>query len=325
MHLVDSHCHITQEYPKNNPTACTNNDIISCFIMMTNPSDYDKIINLPSNTDKDGGRIFSKCFGIHPWYSHYFTLTKNISKISHYTNILTPVAPKNTQNTLIKLFSEKFIQSLPDPIYLCDYITNHFYKDNIQWHLIGEIGLDKVFTCKNLDIHTPGSNIKFKVKITHQQNIFLKFVELAWQNSLPISIHSVKTHGLLYNLLVDFMKDKINSTDYNGNKKLLKIILHSYTGSKDLLHMWLRNKAHIKVYFGISQYININKKNDIIKYIPIDNLLIETDLSVSKLSYDEQRVMLIDTLKYVSSGKMTVDEYNDKILMNVYSDILLPN
>jgi TatD DNase family protein len=122
---------------------------------------------------------------------------------------------------------------------------------------IGEIGLDyywKPKTKKRLE--------EFKAK---QKDVFLKQINLAKNLNLPIMIHCRMAYNDLIDILSSFPKGEIRG------------VVHCFTG----------NLEHAKKIIDLGFYIGLNgiifKKiqgvnfEEIIKFIPVEKILLETD------------------------------------------------
>ena len=155
--------------------------------------------------------------------------------------------------------------------------------------IVGEIGLDKHAKC-------PYTN---KVDMEIQQVVFEKQLEIAIKYRRPISIHCVKSYGLLFDIL---QKAKarfhyLPSTSlhsYTGSTELALQLITLYQGPKKKTqmtsHIESKAKDHIgyedetKVYFGFSKSVNLktesilNKTKSLISSIPMDRILLESDV-----------------------------------------------
>jgi TatD DNase family protein len=114
---------------------------------------------------------------------------------------------------------------------------------------IGEIGLDKHFP--NL------------ASIERQTEVFEGQLELACDLYLPVTIHSVKAHAQIFAALTKYCSRGLKSP----------IILHSFNGNLEQLEMYSK-RFSTQIYFSINCRSN---RENVIKKIPIDQLLIETD------------------------------------------------
>lgn len=262
IYYTDAHCHLVPSLNSNaNINSIYNNNIICC-IMSTNTYDW-KILKTINNKN------VLKGFGIHPWYSHLFKINNNFTKQVHYEKIL----KCNDKASL-----QEMINILPEPIYLEEFIIKELKEaDNIK--CIGEIGLDKSFRLPANGIykdHKPDKMSNVHVDIQHQITVFLRFCKLAVQLSLPVSIHGVKCHKLLFDLCKEALLPHAN----------VKLCLHSFTGSVDMIKsFWLKEFPCGRLYFSISQCVNLKSRDSgfsLIKTIPLPCIMTETDLPVDK-------------------------------------------
>ena len=115
---------------------------------------------------------------------------------------------------------------------------------------IGEIGLDYHYD------NNPDKDIQIRA--------FKAQIEMANKANLPIALHVRDAYKDTLDILKD-MKAYLN----NG------ILLHCYSGSKEMIHEFNAFNA----YYALGGAITFKnaKKEDVIKTIPIDRLLVETD------------------------------------------------
>lgn len=140
------------------------------------------------------------------------------------------------------------------PIHMEDGFDYEKYKQLAQSPgvvAIGEIGLDY-----------KEEYVIFKEK---QKDIFLQQLELAREMNLPIIFHCRKAHA-------DLIKT-INSNNSTSMKKLLKGVVHCFSGS------WKEARQYLEMgfYLGFNGIIFKLNLNETIKKTPLDNILIETD------------------------------------------------
>ncbi len=112
---------------------------------------------------------------------------------------------------------------------------------------VGEIGLDYYYEHSDREI---------------QRVVFIKFLELAQEYQLPVSIHSRNAEQEVLQIIRAFAD--------------VKIVCHSYTGSLEALHKMLE----LGVYFSINGMVTFKKNENIvqlIKHIPLEKILLETD------------------------------------------------
>ena len=115
---------------------------------------------------------------------------------------------------------------------------------------IGETGLDfhRNYSSKSDQIRS------FKVHL-----------EVAKQANLPVIVHTRKADALTSSLLEEEYK-----------KGSIKILLHCYTSGRNLLERGLEMGAYVSVS-GILSFANARNVREVIKLVPIDRLLLETD------------------------------------------------
>ncbi len=114
---------------------------------------------------------------------------------------------------------------------------------------IGEIGLDYYRDLSPRDI---------------QKEVFIKQIELADKVKLPIVLH-----------VRDAYKDTLDILSNNKDKLNSGVLLHCYSGSKELVREFMKFDAYF-AFGGAVTYKGANKA-DIIKSVPMDRLLLETD------------------------------------------------
>jgi len=129
--------------------------------------------------------------------------------------------------------------------------TLNFIEDNLnnpKIVAVGEIGLDYHYGKENEEL---------------QKQVFIKQIELAKKYNKTIVVHSRDSINDTYNILKMFAKD-------------LKIVLHCYSSSLEMANKFLE----LDVMFGVGGVItfkNSNKLKDVIKNIPLNKILLETD------------------------------------------------
>ena len=113
---------------------------------------------------------------------------------------------------------------------------------------VGEIGLDYYYN------HSPRER---------QQEVFRRQLALAEAADLPVIIHNREAHQDLFQLL------QAAGKKYRG-------VLHAYSGSKEVLPGFLALGFYISVG-GPVTFRNARKLPEVVKTVPIDRLLLETD------------------------------------------------
>ena len=121
--------------------------------------------------------------------------------------------------------------------------------DNDKVVAIGEIGLDYYYDTAPRD---------------QQRYWFSKQIDLAKELKLPIIIHDRDSH-----------EDVVNIIKSEGVKDVGGVF-HCFSGSVEMARVVLDNNLYISVG-GAVTFKNARKLLDVVKYVPIDRLLIETD------------------------------------------------
>jgi Tat protein secretion system quality control protein TatD with DNase activity len=147
---------------------------------------------------------------------------------------------------------------------------------------------------------------KQKVNIEHQKKILQAQMRLAGEFGRGVSVHGVQAHGVLFDFFQMLWKGherpgkqkrKKNADNANtfatpfGNVEEKKpfpprICLHSYSGSVENLKQYFSPKIPSDVYASFSIAVNFSnpqspasaKAEEVIKWLPEDRLLIESDL-----------------------------------------------
>lgn len=298
MTLYDAHCHISAEFDGcfSQISLRINNSSFkekTLLCMSTNQWDCSKIDQLSNDCPS-----VVPCFGIHPWYTHLFTLKDSPgmhskkTKLEHYSKVLS--GNGNIHPDLYK--------NLPEPTPLEHHLQKleNYLKDK-DYAIVGEIGLDKAFRVPWSGYFgkfiPPGTETPNKsslsthtVRLDHQIEIFRRMLLLAQKYSRPISLHCVKAQGNLFDLTSQVLEHS------NVN-----VCLHSYTGSVDQAKAWLK-KYKLRVFFSFSKIINVplQQKNqrlidqfDVLRsVVPMENVLIETDLGLDRYYDGKEREKL---------------------------------
>ncbi|KAJ1952931.1 Cut9-interacting protein scn1 [Linderina pennispora] len=137
-------------------------------------------------------------------------------------------------------------------------------KDLIVRHngTLGECGLDKV-------ARNPATNKQYPFE--PQLALLKQQLALAHELDVPASLHCVKAYSELYSIV---------KSDTQALPP--RIMLHSYSGSPDMLsQMFFKDELAQRMYVSFSAAINgrnLDKTRACIKAVPLDRLLVESDL-----------------------------------------------
>lgn len=128
-------------------------------------------------------------------------------------------------------------------------LTLELLAENKRVKAIGEIGLDYYRNLSPREV---------------QKEAFVRQIALAKKLRLPIIIHDRDANGDVFDLLC------ANDAFVNG------LQMHSYSGSVELARQYVKLGAYISIS-GPVTYKNASVKREVVRAVPLDRLLIETD------------------------------------------------
>ena len=335
--VFDAHCHPTDIMDTVRKIADMQAQLLT--VMASRREDQHLVVNMAQQyplerkedfDDRSAKRVIP-AFGWHPWFSHQMVddrdstgMDEDIDRIKHYTSVLTPV-PENDEN---------FLNAIPEPLSLSRYLQETAERlEQFPFALVGEIGLDRAFRLPRAAFHppdseeaaepdrtgvasegyTPGSRegrslTPYRVSLDHQKTVLRAQFELAGKYQRPVSVHSVQTHGAIFDLLQEMWKGQERPSKRqrkkgqsnapapemaersNGNAGIVlssspfppRICMHSYSGPPDALKQYLASTVPADVYFSFSICINFStvaaaKAESVIKALPDDRILVESD------------------------------------------------
>ncbi|KAL9130540.1 MAG: hypothetical protein Q9217_001308 [Psora testacea] len=168
-----------------------------------------------------------------------------------------------------------------------------------------------------------------RVVVEHQQRILTAQLNLAGEMQRAVSVHGVAAHGIVYDTLAQTWRGHERSVLSKRERRrrasvnavhggpggespamssgLLvsrpyppRICLHSYSGAADTLRQYLQPSVPATIFFSFSHLVNFspssNKAVDVIKAVPEDKLLAESDLHAAGDKMDNLMEEVIRTI-----------------------------
>ncbi|XP_008803332.1 uncharacterized metal-dependent hydrolase YabD [Phoenix dactylifera] len=132
---------------------------------------------------------------------------------------------------------------------------------------VGEIGIDKGSHAKNIEF-------------TEQVEVFRQQLELAKELRKPVSVHCVQAFGDLLEIL------------QRTGPFPAGVVLHSYIGSAEMVS----GLAKLGSYFSFSGHLtsmNMRKAKKMLKSVPMDRILIETDAPDGLSKWNTDSLLLV--------------------------------
>ena len=328
--VFDAHCHPTDIMASIKDIASMDAKVLT--VMATRSQDQQLVVDA-ANTypmkgklelHDDDTKYVVPAFGWHPWFSYQMFDDRESGcqpdAKEHYKTVLTPIPT-----------DDDFLDSLPDPQSLATYLADTERRlEQFPLALVGEVGLDRAFRLPyggfipagDMDSKTGGSEEEFtpgsregrplsphRVSLDHQKRVLRAQFELAGRLRRAVSVHSVQTHGAIFDLLQNMWRgherpskrarkrrqsaaeahDSENgrSGHHEAPKASLpfppRICMHSYSGPPDALKQFLAPTVPADIYFSFSKLINFSSPSDakvatVIEAVPDDRILVESDL-----------------------------------------------
>lgn len=283
-------------------------------------------VSLSAQTTQSQTDRIVPCFGWHPWFSHQITddtaIPNPIQKKDHYTTVLTP-SPVDDQpfldilpdpKSLSDLISETraHLQQFPNAL------VGEIGLDR-AFRLPGPWKPEEIDTRD--ETITPGSRegrrlTHYRVKPEHQRIVLKAQLQLAGEMNRAVSLHSVQAHGAIIEVLKEIwaghervvlsrrkrdrqrdaegavFEDEEEESSSTSKPFPPRICMHSYSGSVDPIRQLIHKSNPSDIYFSFSSLINFTgapakKVADVIKALPEDRILIESDLHKAGAQLDE--------------------------------------
>ncbi|KAI9031690.1 TatD family [Phycomyces nitens] len=263
--MCDAHCHPHDAIDKLDLIPQLKTGHIT--IMGVRQDDWDCVESVAKACNQVSPKKCIPCYGIHPWFT-YRTMTEEGSKDSHYESALKCPNPDE----------KKELVSLLEPPFPFDVWHTNLYNRLVAdpSALVGEVGLDRSASLM------PGGSIVWQgvrqtsvqVTIEHQLAILETQLKLARQLNRAVSTHCVQSQGHLLSLL--------HKTYKKGDKSSVRLCIHSFGGSPGTIPQFMSVRGY-KIYVSFSMAINSRlppvKLNELIKAIPDDRILLESDVN----------------------------------------------
>jgi len=150
--------------------------------------------------------------------------------------------------------------------------TGQYYSVGLHPWQVDRSSGEELAVLENLALHPQvlaigecGLDRSIETALSEQKKFFIRQVEIAEKNKMPLILHAVKT----YSDLLQLKKSRPGTA--------IPWILHGYNGNAEVTHQLVRQGFYFS--FGPSLLEDREKINRSLKLVPLDHLFFETDES----------------------------------------------
>jgi Tat protein secretion system quality control protein TatD with DNase activity len=310
--VYDAHCHPTDTMSRTSSIPSMKARILT--VMATRGQDQELVAQVAelyglksSNTSKrTENECLVPCFGWHPWFSYQMyddtenplpNASSEEFKTLHYQSVLTP-NPEDAE----------FLTSLPTPRSLHAFLQEtRAYLKKYPLALVGEIGLDKGFrlpSTRSIDSEmprdhslTPGGRegrrlTPYRVQMNHQKAVLRAQLKLAGELKRAVSVHGVQSHGIVFDTLRESWKGYEKELLSKKERKRIEKVPPP-EDEKPEAAQYFHPSTPADIFFSFSAVINLSgstssKAVEVIKQVPDDRILVESDLHIAGDKMDEK-------------------------------------
>lgn len=230
--LIDTHCHINFNDFKDDYLEVATRALDNDVQMIVVGSEYKTSLRAANLASSFKVGVYA-AIGLHPIHLED-VLIKNNNENGKYE---------------FRSRAESFIEK--------DY--QKIIDENKKIVAIGEIGLDYY--------HIEADSLEEIERIKNKQKkVFIKQLEFAKKNKLPVIIHCREAHDDLYNILNNFYQENKFKNEWG--------VIHCFSGDYELAKKYFA----IGLKISFNGLITFNKQwDEVIKKSPLEKIMIETD------------------------------------------------
>lgn len=144
------------------------------------------------------------------------------------------------------------------------YFAAGFHPENLEKYGIDDLGLldEYLNDEKCVAVGEIGLDYHWMESTKEKQKAFFELqIEIAKNNDLPVIVHDREAHGDTFDIL--------KATKPKG-------VLHCFSGSKEMAREIIKLGMYIGLN-GVATFKNARKSLEVVKEIPLDRLVLETD------------------------------------------------